>query len=320
MTDYKPLVSIIIPVYNGENYMRIAIDSALAQTYENIEIIVVNDGSLDDGKTERIALSYGNRIRYFAKENGGCASALNFGISKMRGEWFSWLSHDDVYEPDKVEREISCIKTNQLINWQNTIISCEAKIIDENGNEINHPTANDSGLYDSIAFLERLLFKSSLNGCGLLIPKDLINKVGDFSTELKFILDWEYWLRAALSGANLYRIGNERLVMNRVHRAQVTVRESNRYAEEMTKVSESLFDKVISSQNMEVVKDFYIYSGVNSQNELHKKYKCVLKDRHAFQIKLALQTFILKRKKQLRGLAARLYWKIVRNRKSDKTI
>ena len=94
--EYDPKVSIIIPVYNGANYVSEAIDSALAQTYKNIEIIVVNDGSSDDGATEKIAKSYGDRIRYFAKENGGVSSALNFGIRQMTGEWFSWLSHDDL--------------------------------------------------------------------------------------------------------------------------------------------------------------------------------------------------------------------------------
>ena len=79
----KPLVSIVIPVYNGSNYMREAIDSALAQTYENVEIIVVNDGSTDDGETDRIARSYGDKIRYFAKDNGGVSSALNKGIKEM---------------------------------------------------------------------------------------------------------------------------------------------------------------------------------------------------------------------------------------------
>ena len=69
------LVSIVIPVYNGANYLSEAIDSALAQTYKNIEIIVVNDGSKDDGATEKVALSYGDKIRYFHKENGGVSSA-----------------------------------------------------------------------------------------------------------------------------------------------------------------------------------------------------------------------------------------------------
>ena len=75
-----PLVSIVIPVYNGANYLREAIDSALAQTYSNVEIIVVNDGSDDGGATRDIALSYGDKIRYFAKDNGGVSTALNVGI------------------------------------------------------------------------------------------------------------------------------------------------------------------------------------------------------------------------------------------------
>ena len=84
MTNFYPLVSIVIPFYNGENFLREAIDSALAQTYKNIEVIVVNDGSRDEGKTREIALSYGDRIRYFEKQNGGCATALNHGIAQLK--------------------------------------------------------------------------------------------------------------------------------------------------------------------------------------------------------------------------------------------
>ena len=125
---YFPLVSIIIPVYNGANYMREAIDSALAQTYKNIEIIVVNDGSKDNGKTEEIALSYGDQIHYFSKENGGCASALNVGIKNMKGEYFSWLSHDDLYYPSKIEHQINIL--NELDN-KDTIIYGGYELIDE---------------------------------------------------------------------------------------------------------------------------------------------------------------------------------------------
>ena len=102
-------VTIVIPVYNGSNYLAEAIDSALAQTYKNIEILVINDGSNDNGATEKIAKSYGNKIRYFKKENGGVATALNLGIEKMSGEYFSWLSHDDLYYPEKIEKQIKFI-------------------------------------------------------------------------------------------------------------------------------------------------------------------------------------------------------------------
>ena len=95
-----PLVSIVIPVYNGSDYLAEAIDSALAQTYGNIEIIVINDGSSDNGKTREVAGKYGDRIRYFEKENGGVPTALNLGIKEMKGDYFSWLSHDDVYFPE----------------------------------------------------------------------------------------------------------------------------------------------------------------------------------------------------------------------------
>ena len=81
ISDWFPRVSIVIPVYNGANYLREAIDSALAQTYKNVEIIVVNDGSTDNGETEQIAQSYGDRIRYFRKENGGVSSGTCTGCA-----------------------------------------------------------------------------------------------------------------------------------------------------------------------------------------------------------------------------------------------
>ena len=106
----QPLVSIIIPVFNGSDYLDSAINSALNQTYPNIEVIVVNDGSTDDGETEKVALSYGERIRYICKENGGVATAVNVGIRAMAGEYFAWLSHDDYYYPFKIEKQMEAIK------------------------------------------------------------------------------------------------------------------------------------------------------------------------------------------------------------------
>tara|TARA_B110000902_G_scaffold259734_1_gene331528 strand:- start:5449 stop:6351 length:903 start_codon:yes stop_codon:yes gene_type:complete len=113
MPPVNSLVSIVIPVYNGSNYLKEAIDSALGQTYKKIEVLVINDGSNDGGLTHEIAISYGDKIRYFQKENGGVGSALNFGIYKIKGEYFSWLSHDDIYKPEKIEKQIYFFNKNQ---------------------------------------------------------------------------------------------------------------------------------------------------------------------------------------------------------------
>src|SRR6267142_980278 len=88
------LVSIIIPVFNGAKLIGEAIDSALAQSWPFIEVIVVDDGSDDGGATQGVLARYGDSIRVLAKSNGGVATALNAGIAAMRGNWFSWLSHD----------------------------------------------------------------------------------------------------------------------------------------------------------------------------------------------------------------------------------
>ena len=77
----QPLISVVIPVYNGSNYLNQALESALAQTYPNVEVLVINDGSTDQGQTEQAALRYRQRIRYFSKSNGGVASALRYGVT-----------------------------------------------------------------------------------------------------------------------------------------------------------------------------------------------------------------------------------------------
>jgi len=123
MPSFNPLVSIVIPVYNGSNFLKEAIQSALSQTYNNIEIIVVNDGSNDNNKTEQIALSFKNKIRYLKKNNGGVSSALNLGIRKMNGDFFSWLSHDDLYEKDKIQNQIEYFLDNPKLN----VIGCNFK-------------------------------------------------------------------------------------------------------------------------------------------------------------------------------------------------
>lgn len=190
--DLAPLVSIVIPVYNGSNYLREAIDSALAQTYKNIEILVINDGSNDDGRTEAIARSYGNKIRYFCKTNGGVSSALNLGIKEMRGEYFSWLSHDDVYYPEKTERQVKHLKNIQ--DREKVVLYSDYDFIDERSAYIRTKKIK---AVPAKQFQFELIAGSPLNGCSVLIPKACIKATGFFKEELRSTQDIDYWFRLA---------------------------------------------------------------------------------------------------------------------------
>lgn len=201
----NPTVSVIIPVYNGSDYMAQAIDSALAQTYKNTEVIVVNDGSTDGGKTEEIALSYGDKIKYIKKENGGVSSALNVGIKNMSGEFFSWLSHDDVYYDTKIEDQIKII---EKLNDKKVLVYCQSELIDKDSNPIKTIKKDfgfrENALYSWDEVLMNLLNRGVLNGCGLLIPREIFDICGLFDESLRYNQDVLMWYKIFMEKYSLY--------------------------------------------------------------------------------------------------------------------
>lgn len=223
-----PLVSIVIPVYNGSRYLREAIDSALNQTYENREVIVVNDGSCDDGKTEEIAKSYGDGIRYFAKENGGVATALNLGITKAKGEYISWLSHDDAYTPMKLENQMNFLTTLPMNRRKDVILYSNYFLMDENSVIYGKSTTANvppekffQALLCGVVFrppLQRLWF--SINGCTTLIPKEAFDKVGYFDEKLRTTQDYDMWFR--MNRVFDFVLTDDYLIKSRMHREQGT--------------------------------------------------------------------------------------------------
>lgn len=214
--DKKPLVSIIIPVYNGSNYLKYAIDSALAQTYDNIEVIVVNDGSTDNGKTARIAKSYGNSIQYIEKPNGGVSTAINLGIKKMHGEYFSWLSHDDAFLPNKTEVQISYLKEHNLLD-KKVIAYSDYQVIDRRSRALQNIILNEklTTKHQNYAFL-----RCVMSGISMLIPKSAWDTYGELDEQLKCTQDYEKWFEMN----ETYRFVHvpKVLVQSRYHPGQVT--------------------------------------------------------------------------------------------------
>ncbi|SDD91365.1 Glycosyltransferase involved in cell wall bisynthesis [Paenibacillus sp. UNCCL117] len=248
-----PKVSIIIPVYNGSNFLREAIDSALSQTYPNIEVLVINDGSNDDGATESIALSYDNRIRYYAKTNGGVSSALNFGIEQMRGDYFAWLSHDDVYKPEKVQRQVEFLQKSHNID---TIIYGGYELIDAKSKKIGD--VDFGKLYPTSKLNVPLfsVFRGLANGCTMLIHKSHFERSGRFNEGLRTTQDYDLWFR-------MFRIAEVRFcpglyVQSRVHSMQ-NGRTNVQHDEECDKLWIQMLDQVKEEEMSEMEGDSYLF-------------------------------------------------------------
>lgn len=188
-------VSIVIPMYNQKpNYLKECLESAIKQTYpkDKYEIIIVNDGS-NDIETLAELNEWRNKpnIKIIDKENGGTASALNAGIKAMSGEWFMWLSSDDIWFTDKIEAQMKFMENKK-----------EGKIFYSDWIRIN---ASGEHVYNEIEpvfeskeeMIEHLCFR--FFGCGstIMIHKSCFDKVGLFNENLKLCEDYEMWFRLA---------------------------------------------------------------------------------------------------------------------------
>ena len=264
MVKFNPLISIIIPVYNGENYIKDSINSALNQTYKNIEIIVVDDGSIDN--TSNIVKTFSNKVIYLYKDNGGVSSALNLGIKKSSGKYISWLSHDDLYLNNKIEEQVN--ELNKLED-KNTIIYSGYEVINENNDLIsaieisqkNEYRYLNNGLYAAIMYY--------LYGCTLLIPKDVFYKVSLFNEELKYCQDYELWLKIF---NNKYKIRYipKVLVQYRIHKHQ----DSATKKRDMISEAEKVFINALASFNKNDYKDIFYnkYNVLRIMKNTHKDF------------------------------------------------
>ena len=283
--SFNPLVSIIIPVYNGEKYVSEAIDSALSQTYKNVEIIVVNDGSKDN--TEEICKKYGNEIRYFKKENGGVASALNFGIDKMNGEYFSWLSHDDLYLPNKILKEVKLL---EKLENKETIIGCNVNIVNASKETIKHnhiPKVAQKNIPGYLSFDQNI----GLNGCSLLINKKLFSKYGNFNTDLKVTQDYEMWFRLAKKVP--FNFVEDNLVLSRQHNEQGSKTMIKEIENEVDKLHGNFIKNLTNEELINYVND-----DINKYYEYYIQYKNMHCIKSASETALAyIRLMILKGKK-----------------------
>ncbi len=204
----KGLVSVIIPNYNYAPYLGGAVNGALAQTYPDIEVIVVDDGSTDESKD--VLINFGNGITTIRQENLGVAAARNNGVSAGTGEFVAFLDADDEWLPEKIEKQVAMLRDDPSLG----LVHVGVEEIDTAGGSLRRRLEGATG--DATHELLMLGGKGILGGgSGLLVPRAVFEAVGGFDTQLSTSADWDLFYRIA----SRYPVGfvSQALLRYRVH-------------------------------------------------------------------------------------------------------
>ncbi|MFB2837628.1 glycosyltransferase [Floridanema evergladense] len=183
------IISVVIPVYNGEKTIKETIDSVLKQTFTNFELIIINDGSID--RTLEIIYSIKDeRLKVFSYPNAGLAASRNRGIYLAKGQYISFIDADDLWTPDKLELQLKALEENSeaavAYSWTDCI------------NETGKFLGKGSYLSFSGDVRANLLLTNFIDsGSNVLIRTEALKKVGYFDESRKSCEDWDMWLRLA---------------------------------------------------------------------------------------------------------------------------
>jgi len=211
-------VSVILTTYNGatRGFLKIAIESVLKQTFQNYELLIVDDGSEDH--TRELCEGYLNepKVRYIYQENGGLARARNTGIESSHCVFICFLDDDDVWKPDKLQRQFEFIekRLNGAGKWG--LIFTWLELIDEQGKVISYRGHHQEGwLYRSLLLGNTVDAPSSV-----LIRREVFDAVGLFDESFENCQDWDMWLR--ISKEYMIFPVKEYLVQHREHRNRIS--------------------------------------------------------------------------------------------------
>lgn len=225
MSHSGPLISVIIPTYNCASYISEAVDSVIAQDYSNIEIIVINDGSIDH--TLSVLQKYEDKIILINQENVGAAVARNKGLECARGKYVAFLDADDVWLSHKLGLQVAYLENHPMIgmaysSWRNWFPDESGRYRLPKNIDCNVPTStiinHASGWLYNKLLIECLLLTSTV-----VIRRSLIERVGKFDEKLLRGQDYDYWLRVSRfseiiklqAELALYRMHGDGLVRNR---------------------------------------------------------------------------------------------------------
>ncbi|MGL4609385.1 MAG: glycosyltransferase family 2 protein [Trueperaceae bacterium] len=188
LVSVEPLVSVVIPAYNAAKYLGAAIESLQAQTYQNLHMIIVNDGSKDDTAAVADCLAaQDKRIEVIHKANAGVSAARNDAMRVVKGDLMCFLDSDDTYLPEKVAKQVKFLQDHPEL----ALVYCGNYIGDENLKIVEEPSPNRP----PVPFKEAFLYRCWFSPIAPMLRTSLMKKVGFFDANLHGGEDWDYWIR-----------------------------------------------------------------------------------------------------------------------------
>ena len=246
------LVSIVLPVYNGEKYLSQAIESVLNQSYKNIELIIVNDCSTDS--TEEIAIKYKNiddRIIYIKnKKNLKLPKSLNIGFEVANGTYFSWTSDDNIYHFNAIKKMVQFLDNNADVG----LVCCDMYMINENGDYLSTFKVGPAN---------KLIIRNNIGAC-FLYRSTIAKQIGGYRTDLFLVEDYDYWLRLYFHSSISYI--HDVLYDYRFH------------SDSLTESKKSEINRVLTEYQLENLKKYEKFD--ISKNELFDFFTHLIQLRH----------------------------------------
>jgi glycosyltransferase involved in cell wall biosynthesis len=288
MASASPLISVVLPLYNGELYIEEAINSILNQTFKDFELLIINDGS-KDRSAEIVKNMSDERIILISQKNTGMAGALNHGLSIAKGQLIARQDADDISHPDRFQKQVDFLKNNPDC----ALVGTWARIFSDKGSKSRfhqHPTGN-------LTLKLLLLFNNPFVHSSLMIKKSALDEVGYFDTfKDQLIQDYELWSRIAAK----FEIANIPEVLQDYREVSTSIsRTTSSFSE---KVMEQSIDNLIavSGKKTETVKSI-AYLAHGAFKKINRNISPVILEKEFREI---TDTILLKNKGDLNSFNA----------------
>jgi len=248
MSEVREKVSIVLPTYNGAKYLRQSIDSCLNQTYKNIELIIVDDGSMDE--TPQIIRSYQDeRIKYIRHDKNKCLPhALNAGFAMATGEYLTWTSDDNYYAKDAIESMVALLHINKTIDF----VYANYYAINDNGAVLQSISVGPSGS----------LKEYNCIGPCFLYRRKIYEVIGEYNPNAFLAEDYEYWIRVFKRFRMQYL--NKFIYWHRLHSQSLT----GQYATEAKHCADRIRDNYFRIRTITRPISFYLSLGIKVTRRL----------------------------------------------------